>query len=295
MLMPKRTSGEIAGSAEPERNPTGLLERTLGVLELLAANAHGLLLTEIAERLGMPQSATHRVLASLVERGYVRQPRGHGPYLLTAKIASLAFTYLAGSGVTNLAQPILDRIAREAGELVRLALVDGRQLIWVAKAQGAAHGLRYDPDMGQIGQLSCSASGHAWLACLPDDEAVTLVERQGYGSRDDYGPKAPQTRAALLRYLRQARSRGFAVVVQTYSSWMNAVAAPIRAPSPDADVLGAVVMAGPDVRLTEERMLRLAPLLVGAADELALAMVADPSIRAVGRGSATSFFSTNGA
>lgn len=273
---------------------TGLLERTLGVIELLAANAHGLLLTEIAERLEIPQSATHRVLTSLAERGYVRQPRTHGPYLLTAKIASLAFAYLAGSGVTNLAQPILDRVAREAGELVRLALVDGRQLIWVAKAQGAAHGLRYDPDMGQIGQLSCSASGHAWLACLSDDEAMALVERQGYGSRDDYGPKAPQTREALLRYLRRARKRGFAVVVQTYSSWMNAIAAPIRAPSREADVLGAVVMAGPDVRLTEDRMLRLAPLLVGAADELAIAMVADPSIRSADRGSARSFFSTNG-
>ena len=44
-----------------------------------------------------------------------RQDRYHGAYKLTAKIASLGFTFLARSGVTDLAQPILDRLARASG------------------------------------------------------------------------------------------------------------------------------------------------------------------------------------
>jgi IclR family acetate operon transcriptional repressor len=276
---------------EEESGPAGLLERTLAVIELLSAHAHGLHLSEIAARLRIPQSATHRVLASLVEHGYVRQQRNHGAYLLTAKIASLAFTFLAGSGVTDLAQPILDRLAAEAEELVRLAMVDGRQLVWVAKAQGKAHGLRYDPDMGQIGHLSCSASGHAWLSCLPEDEAIALVERQGYGSPRNFGPRAPQTRAALLRYLRQARRRGFAMAVQTYSPWMNAVAAPIRHQA-TREVIGAVVIAGPEMRLTEARMKALAPLLIDAAGELAIAMMASPAFHGTRRTGTGSFFAT---
>ncbi|MDQ8729836.1 IclR family transcriptional regulator [Bradyrhizobium sp. LHD-71] len=278
--MRRSQAGEVArkkASLVGAASPSGLLERTLRVLELLSDNAHGLLLFEIADQLRIPRSATHRVLTSLLEHGYVRQERHQGAYQLTAKIASLAFTFLTGSGITDFAQPILDKLARECGELVRLAMIDGKALVWVAKAQGSPHGLRYDPDMGQIGRLSCSASGHAWLACLPDEEALALVEKQGFGLRSEYGPRAPETKGTLLKYLRETRRRGFSVCVQTYSPWMNSFAAAIRHPN-TKEVTGAVVIAGPNIRLTEARMLELSPLLVAAAQELSLATVASPGL-----------------
>lgn len=269
--------------------PSGVLERTLGVIEVLAVNARGMQLFEIAETLGIPRSATHRLLTSLADKGYVHQERQQGAYQLTAKVASLAFTFLRGSGITDLAQPILDRLAAETGELVRLAMIDGRELIWVAKAQGSSHGLLYDPDMGQVGRLSCSASGHAWLACLSDEQALALVEKQGFGLRRDYGPRAPETPAALLKYLRQTRKRGFSIAVQTYTSWMSAAAAALRNPATN-EVTGAVVIAGPHIRLTEPRMLELGPRLIQTARELSLATVA--STKLIPRSHGSSFFPT---
>ena len=58
----------------------------------------------------------------------------------------------------------------ESGELVRLAIVDGNELGFVAKAQGATRGLRYAPDMGLSVPLSCSAAGHAWLSTMSDED-----------------------------------------------------------------------------------------------------------------------------
>jgi DNA-binding IclR family transcriptional regulator len=168
-------------------------------------------------------------------------------------------------------------------------MIDGRDLVWVAKAQGSPHGLRYDPDMGQVGRISCSASGHAWLSCLPDDEARALVERQGYGLRKDYGPRAPESWPALLKYLRQARKRGVSVCLQTYTPWMSATAAPIRHPR-TGEVTGAVVIAGPHIRLTEERMLQLSPALLQTARELSMATIASPGLRAPAVQSRGSFF-----
>ncbi len=270
---------QTAPSASPgiEEAPSGLIERTVGVLELMAREAQGLQLYEIAERLQMPRSATHRILTTLVDEGYVRQPRQQGVYQLTAKIASLGFTFLSGSGITDLAQPILDRLAAETGELVRLALIDGRALTWVAKAQGSQFGLRYDPDMGQVGRLSCSASGHAWLACLSDEEAYALVSKQGFGSRRDYGPNAPQTKAALLKALRETRARGYSVAIQTYAPWMNAAAAAVRTPT-TGEVAGTVVIAGPHIRLTEARITAMATKLQEAARELSVAIAASPGL-----------------
>ena len=269
-----------AKTSKPDRDgdgsARGLLERTLNVLELLSVHGKGMQLFEIADTLHIPRSAAHRVLTGLVERGYVRQDRHQGVYQLTAKIVSLAFTFLASNGITDLAQPVLDRLARESGELARLAMIDGRQLIWMAKAQGAQYGLRYDPDMGQVARLSCSASGHAWLACLPDDEALALIDKQGIGLRKDYGPRAPETRQAVLKMLRQTRKRGFSVVVQAFSPWINAVAAPIRHPT-TGEVTGTITISGPHIRLLEPRMLELAPKLLEAANELSMVSISSPS------------------
>lgn len=262
--------------AEEPDAPQGLVERTLGILELLANNAAGLLLFEIADRLHMPRSATHRVLASLVERGYVRQERAHGAYLLTAKIASLGFTFLAGSGVTDVVQPILDRLASATQELVRLAVLDNDNLTFVAKAQGSPQGLRYDPDMGQVARLSCSASGLAWLSHLSDEAALAIVQKQGFGSREEYGPRAPHTPAAFLKMLRATRRRGYAITMQTYTPWMAAMAAAVlRA---NEEVSGAVTIAGPHLRLTEARMDAVAPLLLEAAREISMAAAASPGL-----------------
>jgi IclR family acetate operon transcriptional repressor len=281
--MSKAPIGRGAKTSKTDRNngaiPSGLLERTLNVLELLAVQGRGMQLFEIAGTLRIPRSAAHRVLTSLVERGYVRQDRHQGVYQLTAKIASLAFTFLASSGITDLTQPVLDRLARESGELARLAMIDGRELIWVAKAQGAQYGLRYDPDMGQVARLSCTASGYAWLACLPDDEALELIDKQGIGLRKDYGPRAPETTQAVLKVLRQTRKRGFSVMMQTYSPWVNAFAAPIRHPT-TREVTGAIAISGPHIRLLEPRMLELAPKLLEAAKELSLASIGSPSFTA---------------
>lgn len=265
--MPHRQSRRQV--ADTEASPSGLLERTLGIIEILSDNAHGLHLFEIADKLCIPRSATHRVLVSLIERGYVRQERNDGAYQLTVKITSLAFTFLAKSGITDFAQPILDRLAGESEELVRLAVISGKDLVWISKSQGSRDGLRYDPDMGQVARLSCSASGHAWLSCLSDEEAISLVNTQGFGTRAKYGPNAPETKSALVRYLHRARQQGFSMVIQTYTPWMSAIAVPIRHRN-SGEVTGAVVIAGPTFRFPEQRMLELAPSLLSAANELSL-------------------------
>jgi DNA-binding IclR family transcriptional regulator len=253
----------------------GQIERSLAVMELLTLHANGLGLFEIADKLQIPRSATHRILTVLAAQGYVRQDRYHGAYRLTAKIASLGFTFLARSGVTDLAQPILDRLAQDSRELVRLAIVDEHSLTWVAKAQGSPHGLRYDPEMGQVARLSCSASGIAWLLCLSDEAALALVEAQGFGMPADYGPRAPQTPASFLKLLRQARKRGYSEMVQTFAPGMAAMAAPIRHPV-TSDVIGTVSIAGPYLRLNEDRMRQFIPALLDAAKELSSAMIASP-------------------
>ncbi len=105
-------------------------------MEHLATQPEGVPLASIAQELEIPQSAAHRLLNQLVRCGYVRQLRDHGDYALAARVASIGLSYLSATGIVDIAQPLVDRLAQISGELVRLAIVDGEHLAWVAKAAG---------------------------------------------------------------------------------------------------------------------------------------------------------------
>ncbi len=241
------------------------LDRGLSLLEHLAKHPDGLPLVLLASELDIPLSACHRLLGDLQRRGYVRQARKQGDYILTTKVVSLGLGYLSSAGIVDIAEPLLERLAESSGELVRLSIVDDDRLTWVAKAQGKRQGLRYDPDMGMDARLSCTASGHAWLLTMSDERALDLVTRQGFGSPKEYGPKAPTTVKALQGFLHAARVRGYAMIDEVFAPGMCAMAAPVLRRH---EAIGVISIAGPRIRLTRSRMQELAPALLAAAAEL---------------------------
>ncbi|GEK73084.1 MULTISPECIES: IclR family transcriptional regulator [Halomonas] len=193
---------------------SSLIERTLGVLDALSGDARGLPLQTLAQRLEIPKSAAHRICQELIRLGYVRQESLSAHYQLTTRLVALGSRFLASSGAPDIVQPILDRLAEESGELVRLGIIENQRQIWIAKAQGARSGLRYDPDMGREAPLFCTASGHAWLARLSNQEAIALVEAQDTGPADDYGPQAPRSHDELIDYLNRTRTHGYSWQVE---------------------------------------------------------------------------------
>ena len=246
---------------------TTALGRGLILLEQLAAHPEGLPLGLLAEASDAPKSACHRLLSELKTRGYVKQVRAEGEYVMTTKVASLGLRFLSGSGIVDIAQPLIERLAESSGELVRLSLVDEERLTWVVKFEGGRKGFRYDPDMGMDARLSCTSSGHAWLQTLSDERAMALVSKQGFGSPKDYGPKAPTTVKALLGFLHAARIRGYSMIDGVFAPGMAAVAAPVQRPGRPA--LGVISIAGPASRLTAARIRSLVPALLAATQELA--------------------------
>nr|WP_145546777.1 IclR family transcriptional regulator [Variovorax boronicumulans] len=246
---------------------SGALEKSLAILEYLIAHPDGVALAQIATELGQLRSGCHRSLQELIRYGYVRQLPQRGDYALTTKMASMGLSFLSKSGVVDIAQPVIQRLAQTTEELVRLAIVDGERLTLVAKAQGARSGLLYDPDMGIDLRLSCSAAGQAWLMTLPEDAAIAYVTRQGMGQPKNFGPNAPTSFKALLKLLDEHRKRGFSVIEEAYAPGMSSMAAPIQRRGEPAT--GVLVVAGPSARLTASRMQQFAPALLAACAELA--------------------------
>ncbi|HPQ94869.1 MAG: IclR family transcriptional regulator [Thiothrix sp.] len=245
------------------------LAKALSVLEYMVQHPLGCPVSDIAQALDLPVSGVHRLLKELEKSGYVNQTRGMGDYQLTIKLASLGLSYLGQTGIPNISQPILDALAQESRELVRLALADGDTLVWVGVAQGASGGLRYDPgsEQGQVVHLASSAGGQAWLAAMSDDEAIALALKQGLLKPQTPGDTAPGSVADLLAILNTVRQRGYSLNANSFLQGMAAMATVVRDPDTRMPI-GTVSIAGPAARLTPDLMESHAEALLAAAQAL---------------------------
>ena len=244
-------------------------ERCLGIIELLADGAREMALGEIAERLDLPKSGAHRLLATLVDLGWAEQDPDTAFYRLTMRLTVLGQRFYMASGVPDICQPVLERFAHECGEFARLAIVDGTTLVWIAHAQGASGGLLYQPaeTTGPV-PLFATASGKAWLATLSVNDAVQSVAKQGgFKQADRYGPDVIRSIDALLKELRVTGRRGYGLAVNEAEPGVSAMAAAIRSGA-EGPAVGTVSIAGPTARMTEARMRELAPLVMQCAAQL---------------------------
>ena len=227
----------------------GVLDRSLETLEFLAAHPRWLRLSEIADRLELPKGAAHRMLAQLAALGWVEQDEATNQYRLTMKLALLGQEYLEGTGVPSLVQPILDEVASKCRELVRMTVVQGEGLAWIAASQGAAPGLMYQPKMTGRVFLHSTAVGKAWLATMTDDEAVHAALASGLGKPWIGGPQAVRSVSALRKELHLTRERGYATAVQEAEAGVTAIAVAVLAQRTKR-VIGTVSIAGPITRIT---------------------------------------------
>jgi DNA-binding IclR family transcriptional regulator len=239
------------------------LTRGLRILQLLSRHPGGLPLGEIAHTVQLPASAVHRLLAELVDEGYVRQASDGGAYALSMKVISQALTYLSEIDLIDQAKPAIDRLAKASKALVRLCIVDDARLIWVLKSQGSTSNITYDPPVHYDVRLSCSSSGYAWMAHLTDEEALTLVLQQGL-EYDGGGPNAPQTIDDVLAHIHQARAAGYGVARETYERGITSISTAII--NPDLErVTGALSIAGLSQQFTNEYIDDMLPLLIHEA------------------------------
>lgn len=244
-----------------------LVDRVVDTLDLLSMHAHGRSLSDICRDLAMPKGAAHRLLTALAKRGLVEQNESNEWYRLTFRSATIGFRFLSQMGIDELCQPIIDRLARQTEELARLVIADGDNLTWVAKAQGALAGLRYDPDMGQPVVLHATAAGRAWLATLDVGEAMRIVRQSGFAVPARFNRQAFADEDALREELEATRKRGYGLAVEEGEAGTIAVACAIQDSSRQSRG-GTVSVAGPATRLTEEKIPRIVEALRAAAADL---------------------------
>jgi IclR family acetate operon transcriptional repressor len=255
------------------------VDRIFGILEALAEAPEGLPLLTVASATGMAKPTVHRLLADLESRRVVHRVGNGGFYALTLELPLLANRILVAKGFIDICQPELERLAGISGELVRLAWRDGERLVYVAEAQGAREGLRYDSNLGRTVILHATAIGKCLLAWLAQPDAQRAVERQGLLGNATLGPNAITTMPALTTELARVRRRGFGTARDESEVGAAAVASPIFSDTNRTEVTAALAVIGPTARVSVSDLTKLAPHVIKSAEELSRLVALAPFCR----------------
>ncbi len=247
----------------PEAGPTGGVQsvrRALDVLEVLAARGGRAAIGEVAADAGLPVATAHRLLRTLVERGYAHQ----GPdrrYVLGSRLVPLGT--VAGSLVGVGSEAVLTRLVDALGETANLAMLSGSRAQYVAQVPGR-HTMRMFTEVGRLVDLHSTGVGKALLARLDDTRILEHVRRVGLARATEH---TLVTEQALLADLAVVRERGYALDEQEQEVGVRCVAAAVGEPMPWL----AVSVSGPVTRMTDALIDRAVPLLHAAARTLAAA------------------------
>jgi IclR family transcriptional regulator, acetate operon repressor len=245
------------------------IERALAVIEMLAEEADGLTLSDISRKLDVNKAIVHRVLSALDATGYVFRSERTGNYRLTYKIRNIGLRHVSLNDLLEQNMPILQALADMTDELIRLAVVESNSITWIAAVQGRRRMLQLNPSYTFGINLHTHATGKAWLSTLPRDVARSLLEKKGLHARTG---QSKTNLADIEAELDEALFLGYAVTYEEDELGVGALAAPIVLDnsSPTALCVGIISLAGPTSRMNREQLVATHPLVIAAAQRLAM-------------------------
>ncbi len=236
--------------------------RVMRILESLAASPDGNNVKDLSRAIGCGKGTISKMLGTLERRHYVRRDAASGRFVLTWRLLALAFGHADQAGMPGVFLPLLQELADETDELVQLAVVDGDQVLFVAKAEGRGQTIRLLPLVGLWAPLHATAAGKLWLSTLPSSEVSRVLGRR----LSVVAPKTITSMAALQKELGRVRAAGYALADEELAEGGRAIAAPITR---GGSMVGAVALSGPAYRLSLARLHALAPRLIEVGERLA--------------------------
>jgi IclR family pca regulon transcriptional regulator len=254
MVKPKRAEGETRATDFVES-----LDRGLRLLQAFGERSLPMTLSEIAGLAGLPRATARRILLTLQHSGYVSSDGKL--FAPTPHVLTLAASYLRSNQIVAVLQPVLDEIATSAQEIGSLAVLDGDDVVFIARGSPTrifAGGV----DIGYRLPSFCTAVGRVLLGRLTDAELKTRLSAM---TREALTPQTLTDPKRLCAAIAADRARGYSLVDREAEPHFRSIAVPVK--RYDGTIVAAInIGAHVDRVSTDEMVKRFLPLLIEGAE-----------------------------
>ena len=223
------------------------LDRGLRVLELFGGGQQPMTLSDLAKAADLPRATVRRILFTLERAGFVESDGKL--FRLTPRVLMLASTYLASNHVVSVLQPALDRLSSEAQEISSMAILDGNDAVFIARASPTrifSSGI----DVGYRLPAFCTSVGRVLLSRLSDGELVKALDAM------NLAPLTPFTvtdKKQLLTAIIADRAQGYSLVDREAEPGFRSISVPVR--RYDGAIVAAINMGAHVDRISAAEML----------------------------------------
>jgi IclR family pca regulon transcriptional regulator len=242
--------------AERDRYFLESLSRGLLLLEHFADSGGGLTLSEVARRAGLELTAAFRIAHTLEQMGYVVREPDSRRYHLGPKARNLGLAFLSQLDYRRVALPHMRRLLEATNETVSLATLSGEHAVVIERLE-SRNAITVRGRIGWTFPAYATSLGKALLAQLPPEDCDRLLATM---ERQPLTAKTIVETEELMKELATVRRQGYALNDEESAEDIRAVAAPIQSGFPD--VVLAVNVGGPTVRITRQRMAKELPAQV---------------------------------
>jgi IclR family acetate operon transcriptional repressor len=246
----------------PSGSPVQSVSRAFALLEAVSERGDARLV-EVARHVGLHPSTAHRLLASLIDCGYVMQSPVTGHYRLGRKVLELVNRSNARDArLRSVARPHLEAIRAAVDESANLVALDGFAAMYLEQVE-SRRAVRLFAEPGRRVPAHCSGAGKAMLAFQDDG----MLDRLYAGEPFEALTANTITGAVALREeLAQVRVREFAIDDEEHEEGVSCVGAAIF---DDVDAASAAIsVSAPSTRLHRCGVDQLGALLARHAREI---------------------------
>lgn len=241
------------------------LARGLAVIRAFSQQRRRLSIAQLSLRTGIPRAAVRRCLYTLEKLGYVASEDDR-TFALRPQILALGHAYLSSVPLGTAAQPVLDGVSAEVHESCSIAIMDGDDILYVARSSSSTRIMSIDLGVGSRLPAHCTSMGRALLASYEADELAGYLRRV---KLTPYTNRTIVSKEKLAETLAVVREKGYAIVDQELEIGLRSIAVPVADYRSRVAAAINISVQAPRVSIAEMEKVFLPPLRK-AAQELGM-------------------------
>lgn len=236
--------------------------RALDLLEFLVYSDRGLTLAEVGRQLRIAKSSSHRLIHTLLGRGYLQRELDGHHYVLGMRTRDFAAVTTAEHQLRVVCFRHAQQLAKRLQLTALVAVLKGGEAVVILKVDSPSD--TYPGAwVGHHMDLHCTALGKVLIAHLPEREIERILQTQ---SLAQYTPSTICRLGDLLTDLTAIRTRGFALNNEEYTPGGRGLAAPIF--NHIGSVIASICVRGSTSQFPKWRIPKCGREVVSAASEI---------------------------
>lgn len=220
----------------------GTIAKALDLLDLFSQTRPEIGLAEFQRLTKRDKATVYRHLSELEKSGLIEKSPISRAYRLGHKIVRLANMRDQTQPLKVKVQPLVDVLSEELLELAHLSVYQHGSLETVYSSNQRSSGLRVSFEDSELLPMHSTASGHAIMAFLNDEDVAIILDQK----LEKYTPKTPTKMKEILPLLPDIKTRGYAEISEFMELGVAAVGAPLF--DANAQVFGSIAVAYPLTR-----------------------------------------------